>query len=192
MKGFRREPVNRLQGWQWGYVGIVMGASLLVAVYVEARRLLYAAVDDRYGSWARFWWEARQPGATRTGGHKAQFAVAFFFCYGLSDLWRLVTLAGFDLFVVFAILAPFWRHVYFGDFPGAVAGLLGVAGTALFLAWKVKYSLPLCRLHEWSQQTGRCERCGEAYVESDPPGRFSWHGFWQRQVNRRTASPERR
>ena len=179
----------RLQGWQWAFVAVVMGAGLVVAAYVEIRRLLYAAVDDRYAEWARFWWEARQPVTARRGSEKLQFAVAFFFCYGLHDLWRLITLIAFDLFVVFAILAPFWRYVFFADFHPAAAALLGIVGTGVFLYWKVQQSLPLCRLHEWSQQTGRCSRCGEGYVEPEPPARFSWHGFWQRRVNRLAEPP---
>jgi hypothetical protein len=174
----------RLQGWQWGFVGLVMGATFLVAAYVEFRRLLYAAVDDRYGEWARFWWESGQAGTARSGGEKFRFALAFVFCYGLHDLWRLLTLIAFDLFVVFAILAPFWRHVFFEDFHPALAVVLGMAGTAAFLYWKVKQSRPLCRLHQWSQKTGRCEQCGEAYIEPEPAGRFSWHGFWLSRVNR--------
>jgi hypothetical protein len=181
-----------LQGWQWGYIILVMGASLLVSVYVEARRLLYAAVDDRYGEWARFWWEAGQPGAAKTGADKFRFLTAFVFCYGLHDLWRLITLVAFDWFIVFAILSPFWRHVFFEDFNGVLAAILGLAGSAVFLYWKVKHTLPLCRLHQWSQQSGRCERCGEGYVEPEPAGRLSWHGFWQRQVNRLVQPPSTR
>jgi hypothetical protein len=64
------------------------------------------------------------------------------------------------------------------------AAVLSVLGTAAFLYWKIQQSLPLCRLHEWSPKTGRCERCGESYVEPEPPARFSWHGFWQGRVNR--------
>jgi len=180
----------RLQLWQWAFIALVMGASLAVSVYVEARRLLFAALDDRYGEWARFWSEGRQPGSTRTGTEKARFAVAFFFCHGTHDLWRLISLVAFDLFVVFAILSPFWRHVFFEDWNPAVAGLLSVAGIAVFLYWKVKHSLPLCRLHQWSPKTGRCERCGESYAEAEPASRYSWHGFWQQRVNRFAKSPD--
>lgn len=179
----------RLQGWQWVFVAVVIGASLVVACYVEIRRVLYAAVDDRYGEWARFWWDARQAGAARSGAEKFHFALAFLLCYGVHDLWRLITLIAFDLFVVFAILAPFWRHVFFADSSPAVAVVLGIVGTAVFLYWKVRHSLPLCRLHEWSQKTGRCEHCGEAYMEPEPAARYSWHGFWQGRVNRLIQPP---
>jgi len=182
--------MNSLHGWQLGFLGLVMGASLLVTLYTEARRLLWAAVDDRYGAWARFWWEAHQPESARSGVEKARFAVAFFFCYGLHDLWRLITLVAFDLFVVFAILAPFWRHVYFEDVPAMLAVTIGVAGTAVFLYIRVRQSVPLCRLHEWTGQVPACARCGEAYVEMGPSSRISWHGFWQRQVSHLTEPPE--
>jgi hypothetical protein len=174
----------RMQGWQWTFVAVVLGVSLVVSAYVEMRRLLYASVDDRYGEWARFWWDARQPGAARPGSEKFHFALAFFLSYGLQDLWRLITLVAFDLFVVFAILAPFWRHVFFADWNPVAAAVLSVLGTVVFLYWKIQQSLPLCRLHEWSQKTGRCDRCGESYVEPEPAARFSWHGFWQGRVNR--------
>ena len=178
-----------LSGSQWAYVGVVMGLSLLVSVYVGSRRLLFAALDDRYGEWARFWWASQQPGSAKSGSEKIQFVVAFVFCHGLHDLWHLITLVAFDLFIVFAIQAPFWRYVYFEDFTPAAAGLLGVAGTGAFLYWKVRHTLPLCRVHQWSPQTRRCEKCGESYLEPERAAGFSWHGLWQRRLDRLVAPP---
>ncbi len=179
-----------LTGWQWVYVGVVMGLSLLVAGYVECRRLLFAALDDRYGEWKRFWQDSRQPGPVKSRSEKIQFILAFFFCHGLRDLWHWITLVTFDLFVVFAIQAPFWRHVFFEDFNPVAACLLGGAGAALFLGWKLKRSLPLCQVHAWSSQTGRCERCGEPYLEPERITGVSWHGWWQRRLERLATPPD--
>lgn len=169
------------------FLAVVVGSSLAVLGYVEVRRLLCAALDDRYGEWARFWWQARQSSAAGFS-RKLDFAVAFFFCHGVHDLWRLVSLLIFDLFVVFAILAPFWRSVFFEDFHPAAAVTLGLVGVSVFLYSRLRRGLVLCKLHEWSQKTGRCERCGEPYLEPEPAGRLSWHGLWQRRLARLTEA----
>jgi hypothetical protein len=185
-----------------------MGTSLVLLVYAEGRRLLHAAVDDRYGELVRFW---RQAGF----GSRVNYAVSFFFCHGVRDLMRLGTLLAFDLFVVFAFLAPFWRYLFFDDWNPILAASVAVAGIAVFLAWKLWRGMELCRLHGWSQDTWQCERCGEFHLYAEertssqkaPKGalkitpqphgwiaglteHLSWHRFWEERLERLASSQE--
>jgi hypothetical protein len=65
---------------------------------------------------------------------------------------RLATLVAFDLFVVFAFLAPFWRYLFFGDWNPALAAALALAGASIYLAWKVRQGMALCAVHGWSEE----------------------------------------
>lgn len=194
----------RLQGWQLAFVASVMGAGAILLGYTELRRLLYAALDDRYGQWARFWARTGElPELGRRLGCRLSYAVAFFFCYGVHDLVRLVTQLLFDLFVVFALLSPFWRYVFFDDWNPALAGGMALAAVSVFVVWKVRQGMELCRVHDWSEKTRRCQRCGEYQAQAEeqepagktskltaPPAsrslwdRLSWHGFWERRLER--------
>ncbi len=172
-----------------------MGAAGALLLYADGRFLLHSAVDDRYGQLARFW-------RGRGLGHKFGYAVAFFFCHGVRDVIRMITLLAFDLFIVFAFLAPFWRYVFFEDFNVLLAIALALAGVSAYLVWKLWRTLDLCRMHAWSEETWCCERCGEysaaaedrARKTSKSAGReepeltwrdwLSWHGLWQRRLER--------
>ena len=185
----------QLQGWRLIFIAALMGTAAALMVYVEGRRLLHAAIDDRYGQGLRFW---RQYSL----GQRLSYALTFFFCHGVRDLWRLVTLVAFDLFVVFALLAPFWRSVYFEDWDPALAVAMGLVGVSIYIAWKLRQGRELCPVHGWSAETWQCERCGEFHAEADDrlrrkkggkaaaapaltfSDRFSWHGFWERRLDR--------
>jgi len=197
-----------LEVWQTVFVATVMGAGALLLGYTEFRRLLHAALDDRYGEAVRFWRLSRRlPSASQRIPYQLNYAVAFTFCIGLRDLTRFVTLLGFDLFVIFALLSPFWRSVFFHDWNPALAAAIAVAGASTYVVWKLRGGLQLCLLHGWSDQTGQCERCGELNAQAEeqarlkntgkggsagaaaPPAgaarkRFSWQGVWERRLHR--------
>jgi hypothetical protein len=199
--------MSELSGWQLGFVAAVMIAGVLVLGYVGVRRLLNAALDDRYGQWRRFQeWSGRALPPGRRTAASLQYALTFFFSYGIHDLGRLVTLLAFDLFVLFALLAPFWRHVFFGDWSPASATALAAAGAAGYIAVKLRFGLQLCTVHHWGPPDWCCERCGEHHARAEEfaggaaagPSRaasfwdrLSWHGFWERrleELNRRVTA----
>ncbi len=168
-----------------------MGGAAVLLGYAGYRRILHAAVDDRYGEWSRF--RAHAPASARI-----QYAVAFCFAYGAHDLWVVLRLLLFDLFVVFALLSPYWRALYFEDWNFTVARGLSVAGAAVYTLWRLGRSLGLCRVHTWSEQTWRCEKCGEAHLQLEerlaakkggkkaPAAKtgHGWGGFWQKRLER--------
>ena len=169
----------------------VMGVAAVLLGYANFRRILHAAVDDRYGEWSRF--RARAAGAARI-----QYAVTFFFAYGVRDLWVVFRLLLFDLFVVFACLSPYWRALYFEDWNLTAAGAVSAAGAAVYTLWRWRWSLALCRIHAWSEETGCCEKCGEIHARAEerkaakkggkkaPPRKsvHSWHGFWTARLEK--------
>ncbi|MBI3695179.1 MAG: hypothetical protein HY238_10125 [Acidobacteria bacterium] len=176
------------------FIAGVMGVAAVVLGYADFRRVLHAAVDDRYGEWSRF--RGRAGGSARL-----RYALAFFFAYGARDLWVVFRLLLFDLFVVFALLSPYWHALYFEDWNLTLAGAVSVAGAAVYMGWELRRSLALCRVHAWSEQTGCCEKCGcEKWGETRaaerpaakkggkqaPPAktRHGWHGFWAQRLER--------
>jgi hypothetical protein len=197
-----------LRGWHLAFVAAVMGAGVAVLGYVEFRRLMNAAVDDRYGQRLRFyrWAEASLPAGSRLAA-KLQYSIAFFFCHGVHDLTRLLTLLAFDLFVLFALLSPFWRYVYFNEWNPAAATALAVLGVSAYLVFKLRQGRRLCQVHEWSPADWRCQRCGEYHARAEELAegahltgsprtsfwdRLSWHGFWERrleEMDRRVSPP---
>lgn len=186
----------QLQTWQTVFLALLAGVSLALLIYTDGRRLLHAAVDDRYGQWVRAWRQADL-------GFRLNYALAFFFCHGLRDLTRLSSLLAFDLFVVFALLSPFWRYLFFEDWNPGLATALGLAGTTAYLGWRLRSGAELCWVHGWSDEWV-CERCGEYHSRAEeiearrkksakpgamplvePAGlrhRLSWHGFWTRRL----------
>ncbi|HZS52712.1 MAG TPA: hypothetical protein VFA54_17725 [Bryobacterales bacterium] len=179
---------------------LVIGAALLA--YAEYRRILYAAIDDRYGDWVRFHTRAGQlPERGRRLQYRLEYSLASFFAYGLSDFFLLLRLLLWDLFVVFALLSPFWHSLVFSDWNPFAAMAVSAAGTGAYTVWKLRKSLGLCRVHAWSAETWRCERCGEFHADAEErleaknPGktalpktslpsrrRFSWHEFWENRL----------
>ena len=133
------------------FVAALLGISAALLGYAEFRRLLHAAVDDRYGEWGRFRaGVARLSGSGVRLGYRLQYALAFLFCHGVHDLTHLVSGLIFDLFVVFAFLSPFWRAVYFDDFNPTLAAAIGIAGASVYTFWKLRIGLQSCRVHVWS------------------------------------------
>jgi len=193
-----------MENWEVAFVAAVMGAATALLGYTEIRRLLHCAVDDRYGEWSRFRARAaRLPGWSKRLEYNWKYAIAFFFLYGIHDLMRLVSLLAFDLFVVFAFLSPFWRSVYFDDWNPALATAIALAGASAYMVWKFRWGLQLCRVHEWSEQTWRCEKCGEYHALAEereeksksakssglkapePAKRHSgWHGIWEKRLQK--------
>ncbi len=196
-----------METWEWTFVAAVMGVAAALFGYTGYRRVLHAAVDDRYGEWSRFRARADRLAAGRGRlQHELQYALAFFVCYGVTDLTRLVTLLLFDLVVVFALLSPFWRYVFFEDWNAAVAVAAALAGVSIYTFWGLRRGLKLCRVHTWSE-TGRCERCGESRAEGEDRGLdkkkgkgpgvrtaergWSWHGMWERRLQQLTGRLEK-
>jgi len=195
--------------WRVAFVAALMGAGCVLLGYTEARRLLHAALDDRYGQWVRFWSRSRQlPQLSSRFAYRFHYAVAFFFTFGAHDLMRFGTLLVFDLFVMFALLAPFWRYVFFEDWNPALAAALSMAGLSLYAGWKFRWGLQLCRLHGWSPETWQCARCGEYHSQAEervrqrkagkaaarvvaaPPAPVGWRrrlslqSFWERRLEK--------
>lgn len=192
-----------MESWELAFVAAVMGAAAALLGYTEIRRLLHAAVDDRYGEWSRFRSRAAGLPAGKRLRYSVSYGVAFFFLHGVHDLMRLASLLAFDLFVVFALLAPFWRSVFFHDWNPAVATAIALTGASVYMVWKFRWGLELCRVHEWSEQTWQCEKCGEYHARAEDhdqgkkaakgPGlkapeaaarRLRWHGLWERRLER--------
>jgi len=177
-----------LQGWELAFAAAVLGGGAVVLIYIEARRLLAAALDDRYGALERYWQRAGALPEARLGS-RLRYGVTFFFCHGVHDLTRLGSLLAFDLFVMFALLSPFWRYAYFDDWSPAPAAGLALAGVAVYIAFKVRQGAALCRVHQFGDKTRRCERCDEPLLPPEHDhGRF-WHGFWARRLERLNPPP---
>ncbi|MBI3667753.1 MAG: hypothetical protein HY236_16240 [Acidobacteria bacterium] len=188
----------QLEGWRLAFVASVMVAGAVLLGYADWRRLLHAALDDRYGQWARFYVQVgRLPILRKRLIYNFRYSLAFFFCYGLHDLLRWIILLGFDLFVLLALLSPFWRYVFFEDWNPVLAVGVALAGVSLYLGLKLRWGLELCRVHSWSAGTGRCERCGEFLVRSEEQtkrqkaGRAAevqkrgwWRRFWERRLEK--------
>ena len=188
------------------FVAAILGASAALLGYAEFRRLLHGAVDDRYGEWGRFQARvARLPSFGARLRYRLHHGLAFFFCHGVHDLLHLTSGLAFDLFVVFAFLSPFWRAVYFDDWNPTLAAAIALAGACVYTFWKLRLGLQSCRVHVWSEQTSRCERCGEPHARADeqeglkktgkpavrqapepPKGRTGWHRLWERRLERLT------
>ncbi len=184
-----------LQNWHIVFLALLGGISFVLLVYTNGRRLLHAALDDRYGEWLRAW---RQAGL----GLRLDYAITFFFCHGLRDSMRLGSAIIFDLFVLFALLSPFWRYLFFEDWNPGLAAALGVAGVSVYLGWKLRSGVELCSVHGWSEEW-QCSRCGEYHAQAEERAarrksgkasaaapdkplslreRLSWHGLWERRL----------
>ncbi len=179
---------------------LAIAAALLG--YAEYRRILYAATDDRYGDRVRFHTRVREvPQSGRRLRYRLEYDLAWLFVYGMSDFFLLFRLLLWDLFVVFALLSPFWHSLVFSDWNPLAAMAASAAGAAAYMAWKLRGSLALCRVHAWSAETWRCERCGEFHAEAEErleaknPGKaqapkanwpsrrgISWYGFWENRL----------
>jgi len=204
--------MTSLAGWRLVFLAAVGLASLVLLGYTEFRRILHAAVDDRYGESARFWQRAAVlPDSGKRLGYQVHYVIAFFFFCGARDLMRLGSLLAFDLFVVFAFLSPFWRFAFFGDWNPILAAAVSAAGASVFMAWKLRQGLELCRVHGWAED-GHCQRCGEPWAQIDEPAplkkggktanrlaagkpswreRLSWSGLWARRLESLTERLEK-
>ena len=194
----------QLEGWQWAFVAFVMGAGAILLGYSDLRRLLHLALDDRYGQWARFCVQvSRLTSLRKRLTYGISYSLVFFFCYGLHDLALWLTLLGFDLFVLLALLSPFWRCVFFEDWSPTLGVGMVMAGVSVYMGLKLRRGLDLCRVHGWSPETWRCERCGEYHAQAEEQARRkkagkpavrtapvelrergSWRGFWEKRLER--------
>ncbi len=190
-----------VKAWELVFAATVLGAGAIVLGYIEIRRILHAAVDDRYGQWERFRSGLSQlPSTGERAACRLHYAVAFLFAHGWHDFSRLCSLVLFDLFVIFACFSPFWRYVFFDDWNAALAIAISLAGALLYAAWKVRMGLGLCRVHAFSEKTWRCERCGEFHARAEDPEHASsitpghnrwWHRFWERRLEQLSGKVEK-
>jgi hypothetical protein len=149
------------------FVLFVFGAALFALTYAAVREVLSECRDDRYARLATFWTGSVAPGRSLSG-LRLRYAVAFFCVYGVWDLIWLVVRVIVGLFVVFALMSPFWRYVFFRDVNLSVSIILPVAAISLYSAFRLRCARRLCILHKWSEAL-QCTKCGKYHENAVVP-----------------------